>query len=190
VPLCEPSRSTETPLPTPEGAVWAVAFSPDGKTLAVEYSDDRGSGVVLWDAPPRRRIGKKPLVEVSEDGVTSLAFSPDGKTLAVGFRNHDGRQLGGLSRDGVVLFDVDPESWKEPAGRIASRNLTRDEWSEYLPDTPYRATFAHLPSPPDDEPGPPSSPATGVKGLSADNREQGINCAEPSPSPGTGRQIP
>ncbi len=149
------------------GLVWSVAFSPDGQTLAVEYSDDHGRGVVLWDVPLRRRLGKRPL-DVAEGDVTSLAFSPDGKTLAVGFRNIDARQAGRISRGGVVLFDIDPESWKERAGRIANRNLTREEWREYLPDTPYRATFAHLPPPPDDESGPPSSPATGAKGASAD----------------------
>ena len=127
-----------------EGSEGELAFSPDGQTLAVEYSDDHGSGVVLWDVPLRRRLGKRPL-EVAEGDVTSLAFSPDGKALAVGFRNIGFREAGRISRGGVVLFDIDPKSWKERAGRIANRNLTREEWREYLPDTPYRATFAHLP---------------------------------------------
>ena len=151
-----------------EGSEGELAFSPDGKTLAVEYSDDHGKGIVLWDVPLRRRLGKRPL-EVAEGDVTCLAFSPDGETLAVGFRNIDFRKAGRISRGGVVLFDIDPESWKERAGRIANRNLTREEWREYLPDTPYRATFAHLPSPPDDESGPASSPATGAKGASEDD---------------------
>jgi WD40 repeat protein len=150
-----------------EGSEGELAFSPDGRTLAVEYSDDRGRGVVLWDVPLRRRLGKRPL-EVAEGDVTRLTFSPDGKTLAAGFRNIGFRAAGRISRGGVVLFDIDPESWKERAGRIANRNLTRAEWREYLPDTPYRATFTHLPPPPDDESGPLSSPATGAKGASAD----------------------
>jgi hypothetical protein len=52
---------------------------------------------------------------------------------------------------GGVLFDLDPRSWKERAGRVANRNLKRDEWREYLPDQPYRPTFEHLPLPPEDE---------------------------------------
>ena len=63
-----------------------------------------------------------------------MAFSPDSKTIAAGV-------------GGVVLWDIDLESWKRPAGRIANRNFTRKEWREYFPETPYRATFSDLPVP-------------------------------------------
>ena len=80
-------------LRTDEGNVTSVAFSPDGKTLAVGYGAGRSDGgVVLWDVTARRRLADEPLtVKVI---VNSVAFSPDGKTLAVG---------GGR---GVVLFDL------------------------------------------------------------------------------------
>ena len=50
-------------------------------------------------------------------------------------------------RSGVVLWDVDLESWQRIAGRIANRNFTRDEWRQYFPDKPYRLTFPDLPVP-------------------------------------------
>ena len=77
-------------------AVASIAFSPDGKTLALAFS----GGVVLWDVARRERLGDKPLI-VSENNVNSVAISLDGKLLAVGFSgDNDG------SGGGVVLWDV------------------------------------------------------------------------------------
>ncbi|KJZ70285.1 hypothetical protein HIM_10329 [Hirsutella minnesotensis 3608] len=59
------------------GWVRAVAFSPDGKTLAVA-SHERT--VRLWD--PATGAHRQTL-EGHGDSVTAVAFSPDGKTLAV-----------------------------------------------------------------------------------------------------------
>ena len=50
---------------------------------------------------------------------------------------------------GVVLCDVDPESWQQRAALIANRNFTWAEWRQYFPDTTYRATFPDLPVPPE-----------------------------------------
>ena len=90
-------RSHRDPSYEKEGAVYSVAFSPDGKTLAAGYGliGLRGS-VVLWDVATRKRLAEDPL-RVEEGNVQSVAFSPDGKTLAAGHG-------GGVG--GVVLWDV------------------------------------------------------------------------------------
>ncbi|WP_105968123.1 nSTAND1 domain-containing NTPase [Streptomyces geranii] len=67
-------------------AVSALAFSPDGNSLAAGDSTGR---VALWDGDLRHRAGvlrnlfPAPLGETPE-AVRSLALSPDGHTLAVG----------------------------------------------------------------------------------------------------------
>ncbi len=63
-----------------EGYGIAVAFSPDGKTLATgsEYG-----AVKLWDATTKTNIATLGATE----GVSSVAFSPDGATLATGSWN-------------------------------------------------------------------------------------------------------
>ncbi len=137
-------RLVDEPLPVKEGIVWSVAFSPDGKTIAAGCSGGVGGGVggvVLWDVAARKRLVDEPL-SVREGNVESVAFSPDGKTIAAGYFVAAG---GG----GVVLFDVDFESWQHRAGQIANRNFTREEWRDYFPERPYHATFPHLPVPPE-----------------------------------------
>ncbi|MFM9115167.1 MAG: protein kinase domain-containing protein, partial [Planctomycetota bacterium] len=66
----------------------ALAFSPDGSTLAAE---DR-VGVILWDLATRTKIGK-PLVHSGE--VEHIRFAPDGRTLVTS----------GVST-GVILWHV------------------------------------------------------------------------------------
>ena len=59
------------------GPVSAVAFSPNGKTLAAVGADGKA---LLWDTATHHQL-RTPLGEYNE--VDSAAFSPDGKTLAL-----------------------------------------------------------------------------------------------------------
>jgi WD40 repeat protein len=68
---------------TGHATVFALAFSPDGKTLASGSAD---STVRLWDVATRRQIGRSLTAHAGT--VFALAFSPDGKTLASGSRDN------------------------------------------------------------------------------------------------------
>ncbi|MEH1840910.1 MAG: caspase family protein, partial [Nostoc sp.] len=57
-------------------AVFSVAFSPDGKTIA---SASRDKTVKLWDAATGKEIS---TLKGHSDAVYSVAFSPDGETIA------------------------------------------------------------------------------------------------------------
>ena len=71
------------------GAVTALAFAPDGKTVASGSPD---TTIRLWDVAGRRALR---TLEGHDAGVQGLAFAPDGKTLA------------SASRDGTIrLWDV------------------------------------------------------------------------------------
>jgi WD40 repeat protein len=70
------------PITIPGGGIVGVAFSPDGKTLAMTGDDSRGGAVWLWDIASRAQIGAPITIPSSDDGVDGIAFSPDGKTLA------------------------------------------------------------------------------------------------------------
>jgi WD40 repeat protein/DNA-binding SARP family transcriptional activator len=105
-------------------AIIGMSVDPGGRTLATAGNDD--GDVLLWDVASHRQIGTAligngpyPYVFYSQDGRRLLAISPVGP---------------------ITLWDVDPESWKRRACSVAGRNLSRDEWRDFVGDRPYHAT--------------------------------------------------
>lgn len=94
-----------------------LAFSPDDKILA---SIDEVEGIViLWDVETGQQIGR-PFAGHT-DGGWRLAFSPDGKILASSSYDHT-----------IILWDVDPMSWRRRARARANRKLTQAEWDLFI----------------------------------------------------------
>jgi WD40 repeat protein len=148
-----------------EGLGYTLAFSPDGRVLAIGGDDPL---VHLWDVRTGRLVRE---LEQDVGGVQALDFSSDGRILAISGRpdaslwdlttgTHVGRLSGGsrramldLSADGRSLLmtsangqgtvsDIDPESWKQRACALANRTLTREEWNEFLPGRAYEPACA------------------------------------------------
>src|SRR5262249_5954999 len=96
--------------------VHAVAFSPDGKTLAMGGLSPRAEGgcfLKLWDVQKEKLIGGTKETKEAEVGsgfpeaVTSLAVSPDGKLLAAGCADCKLRLFDGRTGELKKVWDDD-----------------------------------------------------------------------------------
>ncbi|HSR31734.1 MAG TPA: hypothetical protein VLY63_14300, partial [Anaerolineae bacterium] len=125
--LWDPDSGGELAVLRHEAEVRSVAFSPDGTQLATGSADGTAR---LWDPDS----GGELAVLRHGDEVYQVFFSPDGTRLVTG------------SEDGTArLWRVHPEDLATSACDIVNRNLTKDEWRQYLGDRPYRPTCPSLP---------------------------------------------
>lgn len=152
--------------------IWALAFSPDGRTIATGSGDET---LQLWDVETASARGE-PLLG-NDNGVSSLAFSPDGRLLVSGGFDHQimltdlasRQRIGPLlaahqgavsslvfSTDGELLISGGHDSrifvwpmqtaaWISQACLRAGRNLSQAEWDRYFPGEMYRQTCSQWP---------------------------------------------
>jgi WD40 repeat protein len=145
------------------GSVSAVAFSPDGKKLAI---GDRSGKVRLWDGASGK-LGP-PLTDGGNVSIPSVAVSPDGRTLAAGDTDgkvrlwdptsgkllHTLTTEGGNVRVASVAFSRDGKTLATAAGTaqlwdppvqaqvcsLTWGNLTKADWDAIPPGFAYRTT--------------------------------------------------
>ncbi|CAO5258226.1 WD40 repeat domain-containing protein [Frankia sp. AgKG'84/4] len=104
------------------GQVGALAFAPDGRTLA---SGDEEGDIRLWDTDS----GPSLRTELSANSgtINRIVFAPDGHTLASAAFDGNAR-----------LWETDLVRATRDLCRHAGSPLTQDEWHVYLPGISYR----------------------------------------------------
>jgi WD40 repeat protein len=107
-----------------DGTVTDMAFSPDGKNLATASHDKTAR---LWDV----QSGKELQRLEHDKGVNTVAFSPDGTKLVTASGDKTTR-----------IWDLEASDLMKEACSGLTRNLTPEEWHQYLGDEPYRETCA------------------------------------------------
>ena len=123
-------RQLGTEINTGVGSLNSLAFSPDGRILAVAGQD---GAIRLWDVVSREQIGS-PLV-VNQNGVGGLAFSPDGSMLAAD--NGNAVRLWGV----VPTRDI-----VQRVCTLAGGSMSRQRWAATVKSAPYQRTCPSRPA--------------------------------------------
>jgi WD40 repeat protein len=113
-----------------------IALTPDGVILAALDTLGARSDIQLWDLSRRQPIGRPLAVP---RGSLALAFGSDGDELVSGGPN------GSITIWDRQLFSTDFDSWRTRLCRLAGRNLTTEEWAQFLPGERFRKTCPALP---------------------------------------------
>jgi hypothetical protein len=106
--------------------VLALALSPNGKYLITIDADETAR---IREFEGGREIKRLPYLRY----LTALAVSPDSRFIATCGDDGWDRRL-------VEVTEIWPADPVAKACSQLSRNLTRDEWREYLGNEPYRDT--------------------------------------------------
>ncbi len=109
-----PSTLSRATRGEPEGAT-ALAFSPDGTTLAI--AGNQGT-LQLWDVTSQQPLG--PALPTPGDGILALAFSPDGGTLYVAGEHVPWQK-----------YDIDPDRAVDIVCTRAGAPLSPTAWNRW-----------------------------------------------------------
>ncbi|TFI54895.1 hypothetical protein BLD44_007910 [Mastigocladus laminosus UU774] len=108
-----------------------LTFSQNGKYLAavnLDYTVGNAT-VSVWDITSKKEIARLKR----EYELDKILFSPDSRFLAI------------LSQNGIEILALQPQELITEVCRHLTRNLSQEEWKQYLLNEPYRKTCPNLP---------------------------------------------
>lgn len=109
------------------GPVDQLELSRDGRLLMARGSG--GTAVRLYDVGTGSQLGGPIPIALRGRWTGGSSLRPDGRQLAV------------PGQFGISLWNLDPAAWHTAACQLAGRNLTKQEWDQYLGGlAPYHAT--------------------------------------------------
>ncbi|MBN1121091.1 MAG: CHAT domain-containing protein [Anaerolineae bacterium] len=118
----------DTELIGHSGSINDLAFDSTGGILFSAAEEQ----FMLWNINTGELIGSFQTEDKIVSPFYRIAISPDDQLAATG------------SSDGtVILWDLQPQRWIEAACRMANRELTLEEWENYMGDEPYREICAN-----------------------------------------------
>jgi DNA-binding SARP family transcriptional activator/WD40 repeat protein len=115
-------HQTAGPVAAAAGPVTSIAFDPTGQRFATTGGQD--GTVKLWSSSTLEQEGT--ALDTEQGAAATAAFEPGGKALLV----VDGHGNG-------FTWPASLTAWEQRACTVAGRNLTRAEWTRYLPGQPY-----------------------------------------------------
>jgi WD40 repeat protein len=138
-------RQRSVPLVLPYAQGGSVAFVNRDRWLVTAQSaglsnvslDQLTSRIDVWDATTLHPVGGQ--ITARGDAGSVEVDQPGGFRLV---------SSGLVTTGNDMVWDFDPAHWASIACSIAGRNLTKAEWSEYLPGRQYEATCPQWPAGP------------------------------------------
>ena len=101
----------------------AVAFDPSGRRFATSGYQD--GTVKLWSTSTLQQEG--PNLVTDQGATSAIAFGPGSSGLVAADDRGDG-----------FVWPTSLATWERRACAIAARNLSRKEWSRFIPELPYQ----------------------------------------------------
>ncbi len=117
-----------TPLKLPAAAT-GMAYTADGKRLAVVFGTQSGSTVRVWDVEQQEQ--KLPDLQAPTGMLYKVMVTPDGSRLIWISEGY-----------GPIVWNARLDDWLNQACRIANRDLTEPEWNRFLPGERYQKVCA------------------------------------------------
>jgi WD40 repeat protein len=123
-------RQLGHPVLVEAAPVSSIALAPRSREFAV--SGGSSGGVKIWDDATLQQFGASFPGGDGQWG--NVAYTPDGSNVVV------------VYSDGTAaVWPVTVAAWLDHACTVAGRNLTREEWSRFVPGHPYTRTCPSFP---------------------------------------------